>query len=138
VVGYYALTTGGVQQSDAPARVAHEMREPIPKLLLGRRRRPQEPPKAQQQEVGVLDKVCGQLAADDHNVAIGLAAGQLPLDVKDAVSALIAAATEEQQGYEGCATAQTASEAQAGFNGIHGAKSQANAVRVLLGLPATP
>lgn len=95
-------------------------------------------PQAQQQEVGVLDKVCGQLAADDHNVAIGLAAGQWPLDAKDAVSALIAAVTEEQQGFEGCATAQTASEAQAGFNGTHGAKSQANAVRVLLGLPITP
>ncbi len=95
-------------------------------------------PQAQQQEVGVLDKVCGQLAADDHNVAIGLAAGQWPLDVKDAVTALIASVTQEQQGFEGCATAQTASEAQAGFNGIHGAKSQANAVRVLLGLPTTP
>jgi len=95
-------------------------------------------PQAQQQEVGVLDKVCGQLAADDHNVAIGLAAGQWPLELKDAVTALIAAVTQEQQGFEGCATAQTASEAQAGFNGIHGAKSQANAVRALLGLPTTP
>jgi len=85
-----------------------------------------------------LDKVYGQLAADDHNVAIGLASGQWPLDVKDAVTALITAVTEEQQGFEGCATAQTAGEAQAGFNGIHGAKSQANAVRVLLGLPAVP
>lgn len=95
-------------------------------------------PQAQQQEVGVLDKVCGQLAADDRNVVTGLAAGQWPLDVKDAVAALITAVTGEQQGFEGCATAQTASEAQAGFNGIHGAKSQANAVRVLLGLRATP
>jgi GNAT superfamily N-acetyltransferase len=36
VVGYYALATGIVQRSDASRRIARNMPEPIPVILLGR------------------------------------------------------------------------------------------------------
>src|ERR1700722_10425371 len=36
VVGYYALATGGVAQSQTPGRVRRNMADPVPVMILGR------------------------------------------------------------------------------------------------------
>ena len=86
-----------------------------------------------------LKGLCRQLAAADDTAARQLLVGKWPPIAKAPIAAMITATTRERVGFLACARATNTNDAYAGVNDAneHGASSEAEAVRVALGLPGT-